>query len=90
MKVYNLDGKVMPTLSNLVSGKSAPARVIELKPGAHVLITRGVGVPGSGFPKRCLRCRRLIRRGESWQVQSNGEYSTVRHSPACKIKTSVL
>ena len=54
-------------------------KTIVLKPGEYSLIGFGSGVPKGDLPKRCLTCRRVIRRGERWVSTDNGEYRVIRH-----------
>ena len=90
VKVYNLDGKVMPSLSKLVSGKSAPEPVVVLKPGEYSLTGFGSGIPKGDLPKRCLSCHRSIGRGQRWVSTFNGQYTVIRHSDCCRKRKLVL
>ena len=59
-------------------------KTIVLKPGEYSLRGFGSGVPTGGLPKRCLKCRRLIRRGERWVSTDNGQYRVIRHKSCTK------
>lgn len=65
------------------------SNVIELKAGSYSLTGFGSGVPSGSLPKRCLTCRRLIRRGERWVSVDNGQYTVIRHR-ACIGARSVV
>ena len=87
MQIYDLDGKPVKTLAELNKAvrrrvRSEKVEVIPLKPGSYNLVTKGRGVPGAGFAKRCLVCRKFIKAGEPWEAQDGGQYSTIRHA-AC-------
>ena len=61
-------------------------KTIVLKSGEYSLTGFGSGVPTGGLPKRCLSCRRLIRRGERWVSTDNGEYRIVRHRACVHVR----
>ena len=91
MRIYDLDGRSVKTLAALNKAvrsrvcRSQKVEVIPLEPGTYNLVTKGRGVPGAGFPKRCLVCRKEIGKGEAWEAQDNGQYSTIRHT-SCIVK----
>jgi len=95
VQIFDLDGEPVKTLAELNKAvrrrvRAERVQVLPLRPGSYNLVTKGCGVPGSGFPKRCLVCRKFIEAGESWESQDNGQYSTIRHSECCKKRKSVL
>ena len=95
MKIFDLDGKPVKTLVELNRSvrrriRAERSSVVPLLPGSYNLVTKGRGLPGGGFAKRCLVCRKFIKAGESWESQDNGQYSTIRHSSCCGKRKSVL
>lgn len=53
-----------------------------LQPGSYTLIVPGHDKPGKGMPKRCMVCRKPIKRGDVWRSYDNGQYVVIRHT-AC-------
>jgi len=63
-------------------------KTVTLKPGEYSLTGFGSGVSADGSPKRCLTCRRLIRRGERWVSIDNGQYKVIRHRSCAGVDTN--
>jgi len=85
MQLFNLQGKRIKPLSELVQGKTLSRRAPSVR-ADQVPATRrasftvfGRGIPPSQFPPKCLWCRRLVHAGEAWHADSNGEYWTLVH-----------
>jgi len=62
------------------------SKEIVLKPGEYSLTGFGSGVPTGDLPKRCVTCHQLIRRGDRWVSNDNGQYRVIRHRACVHVR----
>jgi len=67
--------------------RTTTRKVVDLTKSAFTSF--GVGVK-RGNPRRCLRCGKQIKRGETWSANTSaedpegyGRYTVIQHSPHC-------